>query len=1070
MNANLERQLQDARLWLADPNQDIILAYFARFTLPSCNLIMLCQHLSDEEMALFASKKFDVEQHGKAISIALFAVAKRLLADFNFVSAQEVLRHPLLRDIDTSELRLGLIGHTYHLLPADEIFEILAPTRNRLFGSVDSFILHLSWLVCAAFAAGELGFALSVAQAIGDARDRDPPATPPAQAIVRRLILLAGWDGMPDDDGAAEPDDWDRVSRDCLLRLDEWSMLQGLSQLSRLPPPTADRAVRRIALLAATTRAESWAMAYRSVLDLAAGAIAAGMAEADLYDAAVRLGLSGETFVYAGRRALPSADGPDPLGDLAAFKAAPSLASARRIWAGMAGRGDAEAIIRYAALDEAEMELARLAVATRDAAVETVPIWLFMTWRDHVPRLLSNLANLQSRKGRIIVSVGGSGHPAGIEQASAAMLVPRIFFLNRAPLTWGGPKLLFQTVLEIMALFRAIAPEGSWMQVICDRTVPLRPMDEIAHLMVNPKNLAKLSRYQGVMPAWDGEFHPHQVDDLPRLLERSIDSVFESVDTAGLQDIAGPFPYHPGMRPDHRLDSFSFNFAGTPRSAQTNPNGDDQIYAVSPYDADMRWMSFARLHEFVDVSPETAITYSRRMPPATQAWVHRTLRNQRLCNGSPFVFFSRVYADALLNREDFSETFAAMNMGFGPEMNYFDTMAATMGAGENFMHNYATIEGGIFEDRHIAAVSYSVDAEDYMFARKSEPNTGAEILRHFSDRQLLAGDRRETHWVAAFSSGPHGADLLPAIDGELIRSLVDRDFLCRDMLGRMKIKMQLRSDGTVWSEEAGIDGTWSLEPGALTVEFGRSDYGTKRYVGIAASADRLVLAPEELVGPFNRWSLFLDFALDGISHSSDRLTIGTGVSVLAPCRWYGSSNFDTCVLAPFAQGDGALPIPVLAEDGCILEFRDAGPFWLALVRIAGLPSLLRLRGAAYANGQTLYTFTKASEDEARGWDAALPNSPYFRLSAEQIGGRWQLETLEGETELTFETDGAIHAGGTAVGRWILRTDGLQLFGIEGLRVGLASQRRVEDGAWRLSGWGYARIGKKVSFALAQIAS
>jgi hypothetical protein len=841
---------------------------------------------------------------------------------------------------------------------------------------------------------------------------------------------------------------------------------RALQTLTELDPPTIDRLV----VLAALARANAWSAAYRHAQHLLIGATSSERLPY-LADSWTRHGLSslsaGSLVAHSVRRR--GGDVPEAAwrAALAQFAAFPDIDTAQAVWRMAESQSRLGTMVRGAPLSS----------ATRVAAVERIvaghptgmkPLWVYMTWREGADRLLGLIASYIDDNTRIVVSVGGDGRPDDLERASAILLADRVHMIARPVVTWGGQKLLFQNVLPVLETFRRRTAGEAWFSIVCDRSFPLRGLARFSQRLGDERVMAVPAKVE-TPPAWHREWDEATVQDLPAKVLAAVNELFESGTARSLKALVGQdVDYLPPG--NYRLDQCHFNFASTAQSV-TGESFKAQTYAISPFNTDFRWMSLARLAEFVDTGTEGGATYARGMHPWMMQWVHSVLKTQNLRIGDPFFVASRNYADHLLTNPERFALFAAMNGGLGPEMNFFDTYAWSNGLQKEFYHLFSRQPIDLVDREAIDPVFDHADSSGHQFVRKITADPGNELLKLLTRRVVDDSAWDSFHWaVAEPDAESKMGNPVPCLDQHLMTSLIGIPLTIRDLLDQHRQPAKLQISGVVTGDNTPL-GRWSYESDVLTINFADDRLGTKRYRSIGADAERLTLVPDEIVDVYNGWSAFLEFALANLRNSTDVIACLNVEDVLLDreLSWTGGPKEDSNMLAALASSDRSTPLPVFGHQGQAIEIRGNSAETLVLARIAEQPALLKLRGAARAGTRTIALLSASDPADLEAWHTMPTQHPIYELRTEMVPGSWLLETYEEEREIELHANGTITCSeGDVLGRWLAREDGLLLLGLDQLRIALSTQLRVRDGCWRFSGWAKRNMQEMQSFALRQL--
>ena len=868
---------------------------------------------------------------------------------------------------------------------------------------------------------------------------------------------------------AGAPDGWWTAALDATS---EARLLRALDGAARSGRDLDDVEIVRLVSIVALAGTLGWSAGFRHGQRLlVAGVPASGVAA--LNHGWAMFGLPGGGLASLATQVWRGIEGEAAERDwryaLAAFENAADMASASVVWDLAGAQGRLSVLLGGAPLDAVDRAALAGRVTASPPPAAADPVWIYMTWREGADRLIGLAACYLEANTRFVVSIGAEGRPADLALASALLLADRAHMIARPVVTWGGPKLLFQNLLPVMAAFHARTGGKAWLSVVCDRSFPLHGLGRFADRLSDRRVMAR----SGPLPApqyWHAEWDAATVEDLPALFGDAMAELFETGGAQKLVGLVGPnSDYY--SRSDFRLMGCHLNFSREARPFNGEHRLAEQTYSVSPYDADFRWMSLTRLSEFVDTATEGGPTYSRSHHPWMVRWIHSVLKTQDLHVGDPFFTASHVYAERLLTDPERFALFAATGGGMGPEMTFFDTYAYTHGLLDDFRHLYSRQPTGVVGAAFLDPVLDDGDASGIQFVRKVAADPSDELLNFLARRVIDDSGWDGFHWVAA---GPRDAavvaDPLPVLDAELMAALVGTPFTVRDLLDRHRRVAILEADGRVRGLEGWL-GEWRYQAGWLTIRFRDPQLGEKRYCGMGANRDRLTLVPDEIVDAYNGWSAFLDFALARMPQAPGLVaTLDAAAALTDGVRpWVGSPMADSAMIAAFIDFERSTPTPTFRHPARTIEIRGTGGHMLVLAAIADRPALLRLHGAAAADGRTAALLSVGDAADRAAWDALPAVRPLFALHTDDMPGRWRLETVEADRTVNLHGDGRItDEAGDLLGHWRRAPGGLRLFGIEGLRIALATQARVRDGCWRLTGWGNRTMREQQSFALAQL--
>ena len=839
---------------------------------------------------------------------------------------------------------------------------------------------------------------------------------------------------------------------------------------------TSHEILRLALIIAGCARRDQWAGAYRravrlasknmtpTLLDFARSCWRSSLLPDEAFVAFLALAGVGS----AGQE-LGGAPHADFMKAYAEFHDRPSLATARGVWDGAFAHGDFAHLIHIAPTSRDALSQGQIAreFDTLGAPKQSdADLWVFMTWRTDADRLLQTLA-AYAGDATIVVGIGGDAHPSGFARASAALLARNIHLLARPIVTWGDQRCMFHNLFEVLSAFRERTGENGWMQIVCDRSYPLQSMASLKHWTMSGEIRPTLLG----PPAWKMEWPPETVQKLPALYDKAIEEAFERGYPEAFKALATQSPFY-GENND-RLNVNVFNFASTPQRITWDPRTSWHGYYVSAFEADVRWMSFARLQEYVDVGTETMSTFVRRLQPATMRWAHSVLCKYDLRTGDPWVYVSRSFADRVMDDPGFDELFSVMNMGFAPEMNYLDTVAASFHLETDFYHHFQILPGEAALDAFLPQTCAGADRSGRAFVRKTDPAGGGELISFFANRILEDHLHAGLHWVVADGAfADDEEEPRPVLDQPLMRGFVGGPVRLRDLLNTWGLDCRFEAGRIAATTDGRTVATWRMERGGVTVDFIEPAVGTKRYERPAGDAEHFTLAPAELVGAHNGWSVILEFPLSEMdfSHEASLAGLGRGQSILVrPATWTGAGTSDAAILCAFADPDrSSFPTPTLTVQGGVYSMREVQGVLLALCSMDGLPALMEVCGSAQAGRRTGVHLRLASESLAAQWDDGIDSRLDDQLGRANVPGLWRLDVMEGGLIIRLSADNWILSeNGARLGRWFLRADGLQILGLTSVRMGLANLIRLECGVWRLSGWGWRSMRDAVTFHLEQ---
>ena len=998
-------------------------------------------------------------------------------------------------------LRPGDTGYVFQLMrPLSElgdysrVIELMEPIAFLLTDHPEALAQYTSFYVSAAYRLGRLDLVTK----IRDGRAAAGMPAPEAEAALRRIASLERA-GFSDIFTYEDPLEFNRVLSLAALALDEFAVIQALKNAEALGDGVADSRSLSLSLaIAGFMREESWSRPYRAALGLAASCLSrTGNVEAARRQwlASNLPGPGLEAFlVMAERRAellgapaldslrkqpewlhtrnevglAADADGERALADaFAMFHAAPSLETASRLWsmAYVAGRFTQIAQTAPVGLGpESPFERARTLQVAPLKGTSATPLWVLLTWHVEPDHMLQKLA-AYAGDAKIILSVGSDAHPPGLARSTAALFCRNVHFLVRPVVAWGGQRGWHHNLLEVMEQFSRQAEPNAWLQLVCDRTYPLVSLPRLA----TRTSLGQAFRPNYSTSAWRKEWSEEVVDDLPKVYAGAMEEAFTTAAPKQFIELSTRSPMHGNS--DFRLVASTFNFASEPLPIVVGGRSSVHRYMVSPYEADVKWMSFARLQELVDLSTEIGATFSRRLHPTVMRWAYSVLMKYQIRTGDPWVYISRKFVDRVLNDEGFDELFTVMNLGFAPEMNFLDTCTASFNLYDDISHHFHIVPSEVATDIALPQACSAADQLNKSFIRKTDPTESAGLMAFFAERIFEEHVGQGLHWIVAI--GEFAADLdepRPLIDPALLERFIGRRVDVRDLIGSRITPARFDRGCITAIENESVLATWGLEENTLVVTYADSQLGLKRYERAGGDHRVFTLAPAELVSPLNAWSAFLDFHLDDLRTDLDPEKFGSGraqSALVQPSKWTGAATSEPAILSAFADTERFdIPTPTKKVDGGTYALREVDGVLVGLFSLDGYPAFLQVAGFAEARRRTAVHLKSAPLALAARWDEGKPSAVDGVLTRSGICGVWTLDLFEGAREVTLTDDNWItDMEGERTGRWFLREDGLQVLGLDGVRFGLADHIRLEDGAWRLSGWGWRNFKEAVSFVL-----
>lgn len=722
----------------------------------------------------------------------------------------------------------------------------------------------------------------------------------------------------------------------------------------------------------------------------------------------------------------------------------------------------------------AALREAALAVVDAPHDQEGVDLWFFMTWHEDPHQLIRLISALIARKVMVVVSIGGAGLPANLGLASIPLMLDGFDFIFNPVVTWGGQRLLFHNVFTGLEALARRAPDDARFQVICNRTYPLLPPGEISALLAAPDFT---ERFPGQVPppVWRQEWPEDVVANLPAIFDGALDDIFKYANGDAfhsLSTIRGMFDDS-----DFRKNGVAFNFAATALPLEANYKSSAHAYLVSPFAADMRWMSYARLTEFVDVSVESMTTYSRRLHPLVERWNHSVLIKHDLRTGDPFFMTTPKLAREVLTNPDCIELFAVMNTGFGPEMNYFDTIAMTPSYGlqGHVEHLYYRTASGHPGDADIKLASYAADNRRQMFVRKTARES-VSFVEHFAGR-IDAWRGHESYFVAL--TGELSATAPSAsvgINREFLEvGLVGRSCRLRTLFGAPLAEAVFQTDGEMRSPTGERLGEWRwTDDGGLEISYVRREWGSKTYPFFVSDGVRLTLVPAEIVSVRNLWSVFIDMDLDGWLESppsgaiiDDNLAMG---ALERPVMATGASLEEAALLGAFATEDRPDFCGVWQRHDYslgLIRRGDDGVF--ASISVDGVPTLGRIARVAYGDSRAVAVLELTTPSIPAIWKPSQSETASenpLGLSASALVGAWRLRLLELDVAFELAGDGRVlTAEGGALGVWTSIGARVWIVGLAEAPIIVASQFVWTSGAWSMSGWCSRTLGDITSFSI-----
>ncbi|RYZ86880.1 MAG: hypothetical protein EOP06_13690, partial [Proteobacteria bacterium] len=533
-------------------------------------------------------------------------------------------------------------------------------------------------------------------------------------------------------------------------------------------------------------------------------------------------------------------------------------------------------------------------------------------------RLLRLTSVIYDRNNTYTISIGGMQDPQDLGNLSTLLLLENMHFLFRPAVVWGGQKLLFQNLLEVARQFDLQSPPGAWFQVICNRSYPLVGPRELAKRLQKEIFKNEPSQWHKIAPpGWHQEWPPEIVQNLPEYYSKALDSIFEIADATDYKFLAEYEAIYKAWV--DRTTPQSFNFSD--KALLMSPMGSAGLhkYAISPFGVDARWMSFARPGEFVDTSAENGFTFSRRADPIQMAWAHKVISQYNFRIGEPFVTLSRRFVSTMLHDDRCIELMAAMNHGFGPEMNAFDTigMSDQFELEDDFGHLYIRNANITATDEDVEAALSASENENAFFMRKTLPTGSAKFIDFFSKRISEEWPQDDEFYA---TSEPHslGSASIPSIE-EVLSVVEDGAGLSlRDLFDRPLGAYTMHKDGEVRDLNGHPVIKWSVDDNSLILEF---EWGSKKFHRVSAKPGKLVFAPDEIVSAATEWSIFAEVGLGPRHLGAQTLIVGNKITLsdLKKARpWKISHSEHAALLGSFERlDDPEYPVPVKSPNAAM---------------------------------------------------------------------------------------------------------------------------------------------------------
>lgn len=862
-----------------------------------------------------------------------------------------------------------------------------------------------------------------------------------------------------------------------LRSLCEYDCLSALEAQLGQPFEPSERFATLVAKVARSALTENWRQAYRLAADLMRQ-VSDASPSVDATKIWRQEGLDARALDF--REPVTERHFNDFTHALSSFHSAPSLPNLQKFWTSAArARSDLEAFRLVGPTgqrdtDEAEATSRREAYYARtqpsvaDDGRNAATVWYFITWQDNVEQLVRQILAIYHPKNVYVVSIGGLRAPPSLSHLSILLSLPNFHLLYRPSVTWGGQKLFFHNLFEVLQAFSEQAEDPAWVQVLCHRSFPL----------VNQTKLRKelsdtgiLKTFIGTRPshAWQIEWPDDVVTDLDARFGRAMDEIFETGSSRNFRELI----------PDQwRQGGCRFNFGDEVHSSIGDSRTDAHDYAISAMSGDLRWPSLGRLTEFVDVATESGATYTRRMHPIVVEHISKVFRRHQMMTGDPFLLMNQRFVETVLTNDDAKELFAAMNPGFAPEMNFFDTVIATpaygvSGEAGHVYHRNEQSQAATAVD--IEPAAFAADAKKRYYMRKMLGEHSKDFIEYFNERASADWDARSYYLsgsVASPSSLPPST--FPSLDQAIVDRLLGRRCMLHNLHGVLLGVFFLMPGGVAQGEDGTEAARWAFNNGTLSVVW---SWGAKNYRRMTTDGTSLVLVPAEVAEAANNWSLFLRFEIESICATDDMQSSIIDVPDLGievgQYEWVGSHLSEASALVSFdRQALEHYPTSAQRHLVTVHEARVAASGdTLCLASVDGFPTLIRLSNVWIADARIRCVFQVACADDHRAWEAAKPGSGQICFSRAHLVGAYRFQTLAGGMEVTLAEDGRLQdEAGRTVGGWFSLPGRILLFGLPGMRVAQAAQLVIRDGRASISGWAWKNLKDLVSFSATPLPS
>ncbi|MBP2294262.1 NAD-dependent epimerase/dehydratase family protein [Azospirillum rugosum] len=696
--------------------------------------------------------------------------------------------------------------------------------------------------------------------------------------------------------------------------------------------------------------------------------------------------------------------------------------------------------------------IAEKGLGTSGATERRPGIFYFITWHQDLSSLVRMLYYIYDERNYYYISIGGN-YKRGEVSLDCILQAPNITVYHGRPVSWGGPRLLFDNVLTAMRLFLDLKPECQWFQVLCNQSFPLLSQNGIRSFLVDSDWMERHSR----PPAWKPEFldDPDGHGMMPRMLHDvfsacSIDPVLQA----------------PTFLPSDPAAS-NFNFTAEPRSLDSNVRGAKQRYMIMPQSADMRGLAFNKYIEFLDLTEEDR-TYVRMLSPHAMRWVHSVFRRYPLHSGDPFLTACRTFARFVLEDDRAQEIHGAMCHQFGPEMNFFDTIKHNFPPAErgSMSHNVWNGQAG-----NLAVTEDDIEPSEKaaanfrrMFIRKVTRPAGVGLARHFGERIEAERPEDDRRWSLALIREPGAAGRRVETFAPFAGSVWRLRTLTGDVLGELR-PQNGTDNGKLLDGSGEPAGHWWRVDGAIRIALAAENGRVEFYRRASASGGRLILVPDEVVGVGNGWGRFLDQPLeDGFAAEPSR-----PVTVNIVCRDGTLHGAEEVV----REGKSALGLVLDAhsdvpDDPMLVVTRHRGVRWdglerdetgavLARLTLGDTPQRLELAQLSVSPERSVLVFRRPVAERPERVPVPADGAVTITLDeAALCERRWVVTSrlFSRARPIHFRSDRRVEVEcGGAVGYWRLDGHRLLLADVADWRLGELTQFVLDEGRWRMAGYG-----------------